>query len=134
MEGKSLMDIAYEMAQYLDDAGFGTLGTDIFVGQIPAEQDGIYIVRASGALNTYVPIESTLLDIYIKDTSASTAITNLESIKRYVHRMYDTQTANSNIYSILVLGDVDDVSRDLEYNKVFKISVQVMCRDNNLIS
>jgi len=35
---------------------------------------------------------------------------------------------------MLVIGDVEDVDRDLEYAKVFKITVQVNHRDLALIS
>lgn len=128
------MDIAYQVAQYLATAGFGVLGTSIFAGQIPAEQNGVYVSRLGGLPNNYVPIEEAVLDIYVKDTSAEDAITKLENIKRYIHRMHSTETASVYIYTFLVIGDVEDVQRDLEYAKIFKITVQVMHRAKNLIS
>lgn len=128
------MDVSYQVAQYLATAGFGTLGTDIFASQIPAEQNGVYVTRLGGMPNKYVPIEETVLDIYVKDTSASDAITKLENIKRYIHRMHSTETSSAYFYTFLVIGDVEDVQRDMEYAKVFKITVQVMHRAKNLIS
>lgn len=128
------MDISFQVAQYLATAGFGTLGTSIFVGQLPAEQNGVYVSRLGGLPNKYVPIEETVLDIYVKDTSASDAITKLESIKRYIHRMHTTETASAYFYTFLVIGDVEDVQRDMEYTKVFKITLQVVHRDKSLIS
>lgn len=128
------MDIAYEVAKYLANAGFGTLGTTIFAGQIPAELNGVWTERAGGQFNNYVPIEESVVDIYVKDTSASDAITKLESIKRYIHRMHNTQIDSSYIYVFLVIGDITDVQRDAEYAKVLKISVQVLHRDTSLIS
>lgn len=128
------MDISYQVAQYLATAGFGTLGTSIFVGQLPAEQNGVYVSRLGGLPNKYIPIEETVLDIYVKDTSASDAITKLENIKRYIHRMHTTETASAYFYTFLVIGDVEDVQRDMEYTKVFKITLQVMHRDKSLIS
>ena len=129
-----MSDIANEVAQYLDDGGFGTLGTDIFVSQIPANTNGIYVSRLGGELNNYVPIEETVVDIYVKNTSASTAVTTIESIKRYIHRMHSTETANNYVYTFLVIGDVDIISRDIEYAKIVKITVQVVHRDTSLIS
>lgn len=128
------MDIAYQIASYLQTAGYGTLASNIFVGQIPADTDGIYVMRSGGSLNGYSAIESTILDIYIRDTSASTAITTIEGIKRYIHRMHSTQTSGANIYSMLVVSDVEDIARDSELNKVFKISVEVMHRALTAIS
>lgn len=128
------MDVAYELAKYLANAGYGTLGTSIFAGQIPSDQNGIYVVRSGGTLNNYNSIANTVLDVYIKNTKAGTCITTLEGIKAYIHRMYDTQIDSTKIYSILVIGDITDVQRDAEYNKVFKITVQVIHRDTGIIS
>lgn len=128
------MDISYEIARYIDDAGFGTLGTDVFAGQIPAEINGIYVVRTGGVLNNYIPVEETVLDVYCKNTSAQECITTLEDVKRFIHRMHNTIKGDAFIYSILVIGDVEDVQRDLEYAKIYKISLSVRHRSTDLIS
>lgn len=128
------MDIAYELARYLATAGFGTLGTTIFAGQIPAEQNGVYVIRTGGSLHYYTPIQESVVDIYVKNTLAITCIDTLEDIKKHIHRMHTTVTQNAYIYSMLVIGDVEDVGRDLEYAKLYKITVQVLNRDTALIS
>ena len=128
------MDIAYNVAQYLANNGFGTLGADIFVGYIPAEETGLYITRLGGTLNNYIPIEETILDIYARNTSAADAITQLEQVKQHLHRMHNTTLTQNHVYSFLVLGDVEDVQRDENYDKIFKITVQVTHRNTALIS
>lgn len=129
-----MMDIAAELANYIDNAGFGTVGTDIFIGQIPEGTDGVYIIRSGGQLNNYIPIEESVLDVYIKDHSATDAIAKIENIKRFIHRMHSTEVNNAYIYMFLVIGDVEDVARDLEYEKIYKITVQVLHRDVGVIS
>lgn len=128
------MDIAYELARYISNAGFGTLGSTVFAAQIPADQNGIYVVRTGGLPNKYNSIEETVLDVYCKNTKAETCIDTLEDVKRFIHRMHNTSTLNAYIYSILVISDVDDVARDLEYAKVYKITVQVLHRSTGVIS
>lgn len=128
------MDIAKEVATYLATAGFGTVGTDIFIGQIPAEVNGLYVIRTGGQLNNYVPIEEAVVDIYVKNTSSSEAVVTLENIKRFIHRMHNTSTTNAYIYTFLVIGDIESVQRDLEYAKVLKITLQVVHRSTSLIS
>lgn len=128
------MDIAYQLARYLDDANFGTLGTDIFAGQIPAEINGLYVIRTGGTLEYHLPIEETVLDIYCKNTSSEDCITTLENIKRFIHRMHTTVKGDAYIYSMLVIGDVEDVQRDLEYAKIYKITVLVRHRNTSIIS
>lgn len=132
------MDIADILCQYLDDANFGVVGTSIFPGQIPNDTNGIYIVRVGGTPNMYTSIEESVCDIYVKDSSSKDAITLLERIKRAIHRSHSISvTVESNtayIHSLLVIGDVQDVARDLEYSKVYKITVQTLSRDTALIS
>lgn len=128
------MDIAYELAEYIEDNFAHTVGTDLFVGQIPDTTSGITVMRAGGTLGYYLPMEETVVDIYSKYNSATTAIANLEVLKRAMHRMIDTQTLNSKIYSMLVLGDIEDVSRDQQAYKIFKFTLLVKFRDSSLIS
>lgn len=129
-----MTDIAYEVGKYLQNAGFGTLNVDIYAGQIPSDTNGLYVVRTGGQMNNYVPIEESVVDIYVKDTSSSDAITKLENIKRFIHRMHSTEVDAAYVYTFLVLGDIEDVARDLEYAKIYKLTVQVVFRDTALIS
>jgi hypothetical protein len=128
------MDIAYEVGKYLADGGFGTLGTDIFIDQIPSDKNGIYVSIIGGSMNKYLPIEEAALDIYVKDSSATDAVTTLSSINKRIHRMHNTITANSYIYSILAIGNIESLDRDLEYTKLFKITYSVKFRYTSLIS
>lgn len=129
-----MSDIAYELAQYLDDADFGTLGTDIYVGQMPPATNGIFVQRIGGQLNNYVPIEESAVNVYAINTSSSSAITSLESIKRFIHRMHSTNTANTKVYTFLVIGDIEDLSRDENSEKVYKLTIQAVYKDAGIIS
>jgi hypothetical protein len=128
------MDIANVVATYLADNGFGVLGTSIFVGYLPENTAGIYIDRIGGQLNNYVPIEESVLNIYVKNTSGSQAVGTLESIKNFIHRMHSTEKGGAYIYTFLVLGDIEDVARDLEYGKIYKMSLQVTFTNTGIIS
>lgn len=128
------MDIAYGVATWLDRMDFGTVGTDIFIGQIPDDTNGIYIIRSGGSMSNYLPIEESVLDIYIRDTSATNAIQTLEGIKRAIHRMHTTEIGTAYVYTFLVLGDIETVERDLEYTKIFKLTIQAVHRATGVIS
>jgi len=128
------MDIGYNLAVYLANAGFGTLNTDIFVGQLPENTNGLWVERIGGTMNNYVPIEESALNIYASNTSSQNAINLLENIKRFIHRMHSTDQANAFVYTMLVIGDIEEVSRDLEYNKIYKLTVQLTYRNTTLIS
>lgn len=129
-----MSDIAYDTAKYLADNGFGTLGTDIHVGYMPDDDAAIAVILSGGLPHKYTPINDSVLDIYVKNTSASEAISTLSSIKNFIHRMHNTSLTNNFAYSFLVIGDIEDVARDPEYSKVFKLTVQLLHRDTTLIS
>jgi hypothetical protein len=128
------MDIAYEVAEYLQNAGFGTLNSSIFVDQIPSSVNGLYVESNGGPLHKYTSIEECALDIYVKDTSAQEAKEKLKNIKNLIHRMHNTATSRAYIYSILAIGNIESVDRDLENAKIYKQSYSVTCRDLALIS
>lgn len=129
-----MTDVALTVGTYLQNAGYGTVGTDIYIGQIPATSNGIYVMRSGGSMNNYVPIEESVVDIYVKNTSSADAVDTLESIKRYIHRMHSTTVGNDYVYTFLILGDIEDVQRDLELAKIYKITLQVVHRDTAVIS
>jgi hypothetical protein len=128
------MDITLIVADYLAKAGFGTVGTDIFVGQIPDTTNGVYVLKTGGLPQNYIPIEEAVVDIYVKDLSATAAVQKIENIKRFIHRMHNTTQGQAYIYTFLIIGDTEDVQRDLQYEKIYKITLQVMFRNETLIS
>lgn len=127
-------DILSEFADILETQGLGTVGTNIFIGQLPAETNGIYLERIGGSMNMYLPIEETIVNLYVQNTSSQSAINTIETIKRTFHRHLETGTDNSFIYTILVIGDVDDLGRDLDYGKIYKVTLQIQHRSKTLIS
>ena len=127
-------DVTLAFANYLQTAGFGTYGTNIFVGYIPENTDAIWLEQVGGNQNNYVPMQEAVINIYIKNTNASTAVDTLNQVKHYIHRMHSTTVSNNYIYTMLVLGNVEDITRDLEYAKIFKLTVQLTYRNTNVIS
>jgi hypothetical protein len=129
-----MKDIAYQLATWLASAGFGTLGTDIFVGQLPPDTNCLGVIRTGGQLNNYVPIEEAVCDIYCKDIKSELAVDKLEDIKQVIHRQHTQTIGNTFIFTFLVLGNIECIERDSEYEKVYKLTVQAVHRDTGLIS
>lgn len=127
-------DILSTFADKLEADGFGTVGADIFIGQLPAETNGIYLQRTGGALNNYIPIEETFFTVYVQNISSETAIGVIENIKRTYHRHLETGDDNSVIYTILAIGDIADLGREIDYGKVYSISFNIKHRATALIS
>lgn len=127
-------DILDTIATMLQNLGIGTVGTDIFIGQLPADTDGIYLVRNGGEMNGYIPMEKTMFTAYVNYNSSETAIQKIETIKRTLHRTLETGDDNSQIYSILAMGDIEDLGREIDYGKTYGQTFTVLHRAKALIS
>ena len=127
-------DVLTVFADMMAAAGLGTVGTNIFIGQLPAEINGIYLVRLGGTMNNYLPIEETLVDVYIQNINAQTAVQTAETIKRTFHRHLETGSDEQFIYTILALSNIDDLGRDQEYGKMYKITFEIEHRATAIIS
>ena len=61
-------------------------------------------------------------------------VNQLNKLKREIHRTTNITINNVYIFSLLAISDIDNISRDTEYSKVYKLSLMVICRDTALIS
>lgn len=66
------MTITQELANWLQNEAYGTIGEDIFVENLPAEVDyAITVSRGiAGRQDTYVPILRQVIDVYARDYSS----------------------------------------------------------------
>lgn len=134
--------LAKEIAELLDSANIGVYSTGtpsartIYTGQLPESVNkGILIIEApSPPPHDYVDTEYTVLDFWSRASTTREAHELLENVYGYLHRKYGYQTANWNIYFSRALGSIVDVDRDRESGKLFRLSVQFICRNLNNIS
>jgi hypothetical protein len=129
-----------EIAQLCDEANIGIFasaaGRNIFVGEFPdSVNEGIYIVEAiSPPPHGYVDTEYTILDFYAVSPHTDRAHELLEKVYNYFHRHYGYTTKNWTIYFSRALGSIVDVDRERESGKLFRLSVQFICRNLNNVS
>ena len=134
--------IAREIAQLCQDNGIGVFATsdpaqrNIFVGEFPqAVNEGIYILEVgSPPPHEYVDTEYIVLDFWARSPKTDRAHQLLENVYNTFHRNYDYQTANWHIYFSRSLGSIIDADRDIENGKLFRLSVQFICRNLNNLS
>lgn len=133
--------LAREIAQLLDEWNIGVFagveaGGTIYVGEFPSNvAEGIYIVEAiSPPPHNYVDTEYPILDFYAVSAHTDRAHNLLELVKAQLHRRYGYSTTNWTIYFSRALGNIVDVDRDRESGKLFRLSVQFICRNLNTVS
>lgn len=134
--------LAKEIAELLDANNVGIYSTTdpttrtIFTGTLPATvAEGINIVEsASPPPHEYIDHEYPVLDFWARSDSPDRAHFLLEQVYGLFHRRNGYTTASWYIYNSSALGDIVDVDEDREAGKLYRLSVQFLCRNLNNVS
>lgn len=134
--------LAKEIAEMLDAAGVGVYSTadptlrNIFTGKLPVDvAEGIFIIEAqSPPPHDYTDQEYPILDFWSRSDSPDTGHYLLEQVYGLLHRRNGYSTANWYIYNSSALGAIVDVDEDRETGKLYRLSVQFICRNLNNVS
>lgn len=141
-----------EIAEVAQNVGVGVYQTPtpslrtIFVGELPekvTDPDGsdhdvieaVWLVESPGpAPQDYIDTEYPIIDFWVRSPHTDRAHQLLELVYDNFHRRYGYETANWHIYFSKALGSIVDVDRDQNGGKLFRLSVQFICRNLNNIS
>jgi hypothetical protein len=134
--------LAKEIAEMLDAAGIGVYSTSdptlrtIFTGKFPSTvADGINVVESLGPPpHEYIDHEYPVLDFWSRSDDADRAHTLLEQVQGLFHRRNGYSTTNWYIYNSAALGAIVDVDEDREAGKLYRLSIQFICRNLNNVS
>lgn len=125
-----------DVADFLQQRGLGTVGTDIFIGELPQDVTaGFFLVNApSPAPHQYLDTEYNVIDFWYRTPYTETGLQKMEQIKQTLHRRENYQLQNWYIYFSEALGSISDVDRDREGGKLLRVSIQFICRNLSGIS
>lgn len=134
--------LAREIAQLLQNVNIGTFATsnpdnrNIFVGMLPEDvTQGMFIIEApSPPPHQYVDTEYPILDFWYRSPYTDLGHEKLEQVYNFLHRKYHYETTNWHIAFSRALGNIIDVDRDAEFGKLYRLSVQFICRNLNNVS
>lgn len=138
----SFKELPFEIAEDLHNAGIGVFGTSdpdartIFVGEMPAETvEGILIVPVpSPPPHRYLDTEYLVLDFWSRAPHTDRSLALLRDVYERMHRRYQFSTGSWFVYFAAALGSIHDVDRDNEGGKMFRLSVQFICRNLSHVS
>jgi hypothetical protein len=124
--------VALEIAQYIEEQEYGTLGTDLFVDTLPdVSRDVIAVFNTGGSTpDIDLPIGSPNFEVLIRGESAGTIYGKLSTIVEDLHQTYNEVlvTGGNHYYSILLSGEINTLGRDdkgrMEYSANFNCKVR----------
>lgn len=137
-----MRELIYEVAQDVANHGFGVFGTGnpdnrtIFWGEMPEDvAEGLLLVDVqSPPPHQYIDTEYLIIDFWAKSPHSDRAKTLLRQIFDTYHRRYHWDTANWHISFSQALGNIVDADRARDGGKLFRLSVQFICRNLNNVS
>lgn len=122
--------IETDFANLLVTKGFGTLGTDLFVGDPdPTVDNCLWIVRdPSDETQRYVNTRYATLGVWGRNKSTQTLATTMESLDDSVHGTNAYTTANYEIYFIHTSLPPQDFDRDENRRKLYMMKFRIIYR------
>ena len=127
-----MKQVALEIAQFIEEEGHATVGTNLFVDSLPdVNEEAIAVFTTGGSTpDIDLPIASPNFEILIRGESASSCFSKLESIVSSLHQTYNSNvvTGGNYYYSILLSGEINSLGRDekgrIEYSANFRCNVR----------
>lgn len=133
--------LSKEIAQLCQNFGIGIFagqddGGTLFVGELSElPPEAVWVVESPAPPpHTYIDTEYTILDFWSRSPHTDRGHALLELVYNSFHRRYSYDTANWHIAFSHALGSIVDVDRDREGGKLFRLSVQFICRNLNNLS
>jgi hypothetical protein len=124
------------LLDYLEEQEIGEVGTDLFIGRLPAEIDSCtaLIYSPSPEPNKSLDVYEQTVDIWTRDISASDAYSRMLDIQALLHRQGNYQIEGFHIYFSNSLGGIEDLDRDTEKRQLYKLSMRFIYRPDILSS
>lgn len=100
------MTIAQEIAEYLEDCGVGTVGTDMFAGYLPDNANSAIGVFDTGGMkpDTYIPTKEPTFQVLIRSSSYSAGWTKLASVRSYLHQKENATLIDGGTYFYFIFA------------------------------
>lgn len=109
--------------------------TNAKAGELPEGRDGIYCVAApSDEPDRYTGVIYQTIDINARYATDEKAWDVMRSIYPLYQKGEHYETENCYIYYSNPLGQIEDLDRDAEGNKLLKLSVQFILRSKTIVS
>lgn len=116
---------------FLVSEGIGTVGTDLFIGLLPAtEEDSIAIIGApSPAPNPAIPVFEQYVDFWARYRQPADGYDMLNAIQDLLHPQVNYTLGDYHIYLSNSQSQIDDMAQDSESRKLLKLTIRFIYRN-----
>ena len=127
------MTLLDAIEEYLEDEGIGTIGTDIFDGELPLDGTDIIslILSPSPEPNKAIPYYTQYVDIWARFKNYDDGYSKLQDIFDLLHQKENYELTDYHVYLSYSVGMIDDLDRDAERRHLFKLTLGFVYREGS---
>lgn len=119
------------LAQLLDDEGTATLGTNLFLTEMPETPDNATMIVTSGTVDQRkdYEIRDIYVDFWIRNTDSAQAYATAQAIWDKLHRRANYQLPGAiYVYFGYATTNIEDFDKDTNQRKVVKLQMRFTYR------
>lgn len=123
-----------EMCGYLRDNSsgrfnYGSGDSKLVIGEILTGRNGVFVVQdPSDEPDRYTDVEYYDASFWAVNSSSSEALNDLRAIYQVFQQMHSKTFTSWYVYFSHVSGNIEDMDRDAENRKVYRLSVRFIIR------
>lgn len=130
------MTLLDAIEQYLEDNGLGTIGTNIFDGELQFDKTDIVslITSPSPEPNKAIPYFEQTIDIWARYSDYDVGYLKLQDIFDLLHQNEHYDIGDFHVYLSYSTGMIEDMGRDVERRHIFKLTLAFIYRNATVLS
>lgn len=99
------------LAEYLEDQGIGTQGTDLFIGKMPEVNNCVLLDQTGGIEpDKYLPIEKPTIQVTVRNTSYTNGLDKLKTIYDLLHQKKDSLVLEIGGVDVMIVNALNEPS------------------------
>lgn len=126
-----LMALIDDVATYLQTAGIGTVGTDIFKSYAPDNANaGVYVLDTGGLQpNSDIKnLRNPTIQVFIRSATYAAGKTKLEAVRTAIHQLVNTTIGSTYVYFCLLQSEGGHIGRNERGQDEFSMNFHLNTR------
>lgn len=129
------VSVIQDIQRFLSDYSSFTRKVDLFVGEIPRDTDGVYMIAdPSPEPDKETGIIYQDISFWARYTNDGEGIKKLGEIYRFFDRRHHYATDHYYVHFSHAMGQIEDMDRDAQNAKLWKLSITFILNLNQPIS
>lgn len=126
------MTFIEQVATYLQAGGIGTLGTNLFISNLPDSVDSCVAVFDTGGMtpDIYLPTKEPTFQVLVRSTTYDLGKAKIDAIRALLHRNFNVTlvVGQTYVYSILALSEGGHIGQNERGLDEFSMNFKALTR------